>query len=114
MVRTITSFMSILALCFMASSAFAAQNEAEAGAPLTVTVAAASIPGASDLIFQPSSQVSISAYSSKTAFAAEAGHDAVQGKDAGQNYGMASDSSNVYWVAKATQLQKLFSHISLV
>jgi len=101
MVKTITSFMAIMALCFMTSSAFAAANTATAGDALTVTVS--NVTGASDLTFQPSAQVSISCESSATSFAAEAGHDAVQGKDAGQNYGMASDSSTVFWVnAKTT------------
>lgn len=99
MVKTITSFMAILALCFMASSASAVDATATAGAQLVIAVDTGVIPGATNLTFQPSSQVSISASSERTNFAVAAGHDAVQGKEAGQNYGMASDSSNVWWIS---------------
>ena len=104
MIKTITSFMALFALCFMASYASATDAAATGGAALTITVdtSATGIPGASDLVFQPSAQISISVSTVKTSFAATSGHDAVQGKEAGQNYGMASDSSNVFWVSALT------------
>jgi hypothetical protein len=89
----------------MASSASAATTTASAtaGAQLVIPVSTTVIPGASNLTFQPSAQVSISASSEQTSFAVESGHDAVQGKEAGQNYGMAADSSNVFWVNSVTE-----------
>ena len=103
MVRKITSLMAILALGFIASSASATNlDNGTTGGTVTVTVNTTTIPGATNLVFQPSSQVLMRGQSIRTAFAAISGHAAVEGKEAGQHYGMASDSSNVFWQAAET------------
>lgn len=92
--------MAILALGFIASSAFATSfSQTAAGDAVTMTVDTGLIPGATNVSFQPSAQVNMAGASETTSFALVSGHEAVRGKEAGQNYGMASDSSNVFWIA---------------
>lgn len=92
--------MAILALSILASSASFADVswDGTAGAAITID-ATANVTGSSVIVFNPSAQVSISGGSAPTSFAVEAVHDAVQGKDVGQKYGMAADSSNVFWIS---------------
>lgn len=100
MVRKISSLMAILALGFIASMASATNmNSSSAGGPVAIAVNTTLIPGGTNVTFQPSSQVNIRGTSVRTSFAAISGHEAVKGKAAGQNYGMAADSSNVFWQA---------------
>lgn len=106
MVKKLTSFMAITVLLFCASMASAA-NMSQTDAGGAVTVDASNVTGANDVIFQPSSQVNISGASEETSFAAISGHQAVAGKEAGQNYGMAADSSNVFWLAAASTFPTL-------
>lgn len=91
--------MAILALGLIVSSAFAAtiNFSGSTGASITITPTAL-VPGAQPLVFNPSSQVNISGGTERTGFAVYTGHEAVKGKDAGQNYGMASDSNDVFWI----------------
>ena len=101
MVKKIYSSIAIIGLCFIASSASAVtnwDNSTSPGSTVTITVDTTVIPGGTDLVFQPSAQVNISGGSESGSFATMAGHEGTQGKDSGQNYGMASDSSNVFWV----------------
>lgn len=98
MVRKFMPLMAILALGFIASSASAKVfTQTAPGDAVKMTVDKVKIPGAADVNFQPSSKVQMAGASQVTSFALISGHEAVRGKEAGQNYGMASDSSNVFW-----------------
>lgn len=102
MVRKYASFFAILALGFIASPVSATNfTQSTAGGPVTMTVNTAVIPGGTDVAFMPSSQVNVAGASVTTSFAAITGHQAVAGKEAGQNYGMAADSASVFWTAAA-------------
>lgn len=98
MVKKITTLMTILALGLIASSASAAPiyYSGLKGATITITPTAL-VPGATPLIFNPSAEVNISGGTVTTSFSVMAGHEAVKGKDAGQNYAMAADSNAVFW-----------------
>ncbi len=104
MIKTTSLITAILGLFFIASSVSAAttnwDNSSADGPTGAVTIAVdnTTIPGAEPVVFEPSTQVNISGGSETTSFSAMAGHEAVKGKDAGQNYGMAADSSAVFWI----------------
>lgn len=96
--KKFSMFMALLAFgIFTSQSSIAAVSDAKTAGAAIVLDATTNVPGSSVINFNPSAQVSISVSSDTTAFAVAGGHDAVQGKDQGQNYGMASDSSNVFW-----------------
>jgi hypothetical protein len=100
MIRKFTSLMAILALGFIASSASAVGFvQSTPGGEVTIAVNTTKIPGGTSVAFQPSAQVNVSGVSVMTSFAVMTGHEAVKGKEAGQNYGMSADSSNVFWIA---------------
>jgi len=92
--------MAILALGFIASTASAVDMvQGTPGGEVTIAVNTAVIPGGTPVSFQPSAQVNMDGASIRTSFAVMSGHEAVKGKEAGQNYAMAADSSNVFWQA---------------
>lgn len=98
--KKITLFITAAALCYIAVQAQAVDIvQGNAGEQVTITVNTGLINGAQDVAFDPSAQVLMHGASETTAFSAISGHEAVQGKDAGQNYGMASDSSKVWWIS---------------
>ena len=100
MVKKITSFVILLSLGIFASNVSAVDIvQSTAGGPVTIAVDNTVIPGGTNVEFQPSSQVLVSGGSVRTSFAVMTGHEAVRGKEAGQNYGMAADSASVFWIA---------------
>lgn len=64
------------------------------GAQVTIT---AGVTGASDIVFTPSTNVYIRGTSVATSWAAAAWHEQALGKDTGQAYGMAANSSRIAW-----------------
>lgn len=96
----LASIATLFLIANMATSADIAQ--VDAGDPVTIAVNTAVVAGATNVQFDPSAQVLMHGNSVREAFMAVSGHTSVQGKEAGQNYGMASDSSKVWWESAET------------
>lgn len=62
-----------------------------------VTIDTTNVTDADDISFQASAQVNISGQSSATSFAHGAYHAQVEGKKNGRQFGMAADSSSIFW-----------------
>lgn len=98
---------AILGLSFISSYASALTFSGEKGASIVIN--ATNVANSSPLRFEPSAQVNMAGGSEATCFAVIGGHDAVKGKEAGQNYGMAADSSNVFWIAAPATFPTTFA-----
>jgi hypothetical protein len=96
-----------LSLClFATNSAFAGSGDVSqtggAGTAVTIEVTAAGVPGASNIVFTPSSNVLMQGQSVATSWALDAVHSQALGKDNGQAYGMAADSNKMYFLDAKT------------
>ncbi len=87
---------SVFSLLTIHTSAMAAKQVSNATAGATVTVNS-DTPGASNLVFNPSTNVNIDGQSDATAFAIFGWHDQTELKASGQAYGMASDENKLYF-----------------
>ncbi|WP_419174904.1 hypothetical protein [Desulfosediminicola sp.] len=96
MKKTILALTGLAIFSFMiASSANASSVSGSDGAAVTIT--ATSVTGATSLVFQPSAKVNMNGATAATAFGINAWHTGSAGKEKGQRYAMASDSSQIFW-----------------
>lgn len=93
--KKVLSILSILVLSlFLAYNAFAANY---AQSDNLVTVSATNVSTADDIVFQASAQVAMSGASEATSFAHAAHHNQALGKKHGRQFGMAADTSTIWW-----------------
>ncbi|MDW7773838.1 MAG: hypothetical protein SCH71_13205 [Desulfobulbaceae bacterium] len=71
--------------------------------PGEVIVIDPALTGADNLEFKPSPQVKMSVYSNVNGFSTNGVHGAALGTVGGQAFGMASDTTKVYWVSVAAE-----------
>ena len=98
--KKVLSILSIIALSmFVTSTVYAA---AYTQADNVVTVDASTVADADDILFQASAQVNFTGVSEATSFAHAAYHTQVIGKKNGRQFGMAADSSSIFWLDIST------------
>jgi hypothetical protein len=96
--KKIISLTCGLALCsYLVSPVFAANYTVD-GETGRVTVETGATDATVDLTFDPSTNVIMTGASEASAFAHGAYHQAVENKDSGKQFAMASDSSAVYFL----------------
>ena len=94
MKKVITIFGAMAICVFLTGNAYSA---AYSQTNNIVTVSAANITEADDVVFQASAQVTFSGASVETNYAHAAFHDQVVGKKNGRQFGMTGEVSSIYW-----------------
>ncbi len=93
----------------MASSALAEQGWKNSPGEM-FTISAGTVPGAQPIEFKPSSQVNMQGKSVTTKYAHHAYHEQAKGKKQGQDYGMTSDKSVIFWRKTLTSTEDVNSN----
>jgi len=94
MKKGISLVIAIVALMFLAANAFALDFISTDGSVILVNP---TTPGAATIEFKPSPRCNIDGFSSSNGFAVRGAHIAAIGTGGGMEYGMASDTTKVYF-----------------
>ena len=95
--KKVLSILSLTALSMFLTSTVYAADTTYTQAENVVTITTTNVPDSDTINFQASAQVNFTGVSSPTSFAHAAYHTQVLGKKNGRQFGMATDSSSVFW-----------------
>ena len=113
--KKVLSILSIIALSMFLTSTVYAADTTYTQDTNVITITANNVTDAEDIEFQASAQVNFTGVSSETSFAHAAFHTQVIGKKNGRQFGMAADSSSIWWkdISTATDLLTVDATTSL-